>query len=93
MEKELGLTKRRQSLTIQQKLNETHENIEAGKKKSADMQEARRRKENEEADKIAQHELSSLATTLMVKHGLEWYQALEAAKREIESRSLIEDER
>ena len=85
MEKQLGITKKKQKLTVNQRLKETRKNIEAGRKKDGEMKEARRRQENEAADKAAAHRVSSLAVTLLVKHGLSWYEALKAAKLQIEA--------
>ena len=49
------------------------------------MKEERRRQEQEAEDKKAQMEVSSLATTIMIRDGLSWHEALEAAKKEIEA--------
>ncbi len=91
MEKQLGLTKRRQNLSITQKIKENEENILVGRRKNQEMIEERRRQENEAADKAAAMEVSSLATTLMVQHKLSWHQALEAAKLEIAAREPEEE--
>ena len=84
MEKQLGITKKHQSLTTAQKIQETSQNVKAGRRKNEEMAETRKKQENEENDKIISAKISSLATTIMIRDDVEWYQALESAKVEIE---------
>lgn len=84
LEKKIGVIKYRQKMNFKEKMEEIRKNIQSGKERESEMKESIRRQLNEESDKKAAMELSSLATTLMIKNNLSWHEALEAAKSEIE---------
>ena len=92
LEKDLGITKHKQRMNLTQRLKSISDGVEAGKERSTEAKENRRRQENEEADKVASAQISSLSTTLMIRDGLSWHEATEAAKREIEEKHVQETE-
>jgi len=83
IEKDLGIIKFKQKLNYKEKLKSIHEGISSGKNKIIEAKEKRKRVENENSDKLASTEMSSLATTLMLRDNLSWHEATEAAKKEI----------
>lgn len=88
IEKDLGLIKHKQSLSVEKRLKYLQDGVETGKSRDAEAQANRKKQENEADDQRAAQEIASLATTLMIRDGLSWYEAVEAAKREIELRNL-----
>jgi hypothetical protein len=82
----------RQKMTMAERLKNLQSNIKTGKEREAEQAEARKRKENEEADRQAAMELKSLATSIMIRDGSSWYESIEAAKREIQSVAAKEEE-
>ena len=92
LEKDLGIIKHKQKMNLGDRLKSIQNGVEAGKERNTTAKENRKRQENEEADKQAGADISSLATTLMIRDGLSWHEALEAAKREVEKRNVQETE-
>ena len=90
LEKDLGITKHRQQMTMKDRLKNLQQNIQAGRERNTQAEENRRLQENSAADAAQDQEISSLATSIMIKEGLSWYESLESAKREIESRYVKE---
>lgn len=92
LEKDLGITKHKQKMNLTQRLKSIRDGVEAGRERSIEARENRKRQENEEADKLASAEISSLSTTLMIRDGLSWHEATEAAKREVAEKHIHETE-
>ena len=92
LEKDLGITKHKQRMNYSQRIKSIQDGAESGKERSTEAKENRRRQENEEADKVASAEISSLSTTLMIRDGLSWHEATEAAKREVAEKHIHETE-
>ena len=85
VEKKLGLLKHKNSLSPSKRIKYIQDNFKGGKNRENEMKEERKRQENEEKDRQTSADIASLATTLMIKNGLSWIEALEAAKKELES--------
>jgi len=89
MEKKLGITKHRNSLPLNRRMEMVRENIIAGKEKQLEMQEVRRLQEEGVKEEVNNSRLASIATELMISKDLSYIDALEEAKevykREVEA--------
>jgi hypothetical protein len=84
IEKRLGITEHRKSMTFNKRIESIRQNIIEGKKKQNGMKENQRVQENKENDQAESNQIASLATELMVKNGLSYIEALEEAKKSLE---------
>ena len=79
-EKNLGITKYKQSMTIQQRLKSLKENIEHGKLRSSEMKNKVDKQKQNIDENVVSNEIASIATTLTITENLSWYEAMEKAK-------------
>jgi hypothetical protein len=84
IEKRLGITEHRKSMTFNKRIESIRQNIIEGKNKQNGMKENQRVQENKENDQAESNQIASLATELMVKNGLSYIEALEEAKKSLE---------
>lgn len=91
MEKQLGLTKYKRSLSFNERIKQLSNSIAQGNEKQAAMKETVRRQEDAQSDADASNEIASLATTLVVRDGLSYAEALLKA-REIYSVKKSEED-
>lgn len=80
MEKQLGMNKHKKNMTREERFENMRQNIESGRKIQEEMKEVRRRQEQGNIDKEASQRISSIATDLMVNHGIPYVEAQEKAK-------------
>lgn len=92
IEKDLGIQAHKRKMTYKERIKSIQQGVQAGKERSIDAQENRKRQENAGRDAQISQETSSLATTIMIRDGLSWHEANEAAKREIAERYTGEEE-
>lgn len=90
MEKDLGILKYKNSLPKKQRFARMRENIIEGKKKQEGMKEIRRLQEQKQKEQTTSDQLSFLATSIMLKEGISYAEAIEKAKKEIENLSKKE---
>jgi hypothetical protein len=84
LEKKLGITKHRKSMTFDKRIESIRQNIIEGKKKQDGMKENQRVQENKDKDQAESNQIASLATELMIKNGISYIEALEEAKKSLE---------
>ena len=83
MEKRLGITKHKQKMGLADRMKSIQSNIKDGRKKEQEMKESIKRKQNESKEKQMESDIASLATTIAVRDGINWFDAMEQAKREV----------
>ncbi len=80
LEKRLGILKHVKTLSRKEKFERMRHNIIEGNQKQREMNETVRVAEQESQDKVDNNAIASLATTIMIKEGLSYIQALEKAR-------------
>lgn len=80
MEKKLGITKYKKSLSLNKRMELIRENIIEGKKKQKEMKEVRRLQEQEKVDEVASTRIAFIATDLMINQDISYVEAQEKAK-------------
>jgi hypothetical protein len=80
-EKKLGILKYKNKLSKDKYFDRIRDNIIEGKKKEAEMSEVRRLQEEGKQEEIIKNNISSIATSLMVKEGLSYNDALVRAEK------------
>lgn len=88
MQKKLGINKTNKNVSLNEKFEKIRQNIISGKQKQFEMQENVRRQTNQSSDIELNNRISSLATTLMIQDGLEYIDALEKAKEQLNIQSI-----
>ena len=92
MEKNLGISKTKKSMTRKQKFEEMANNIEHGNDLQSKMKETRRVQGQKKLDEDSAQRISSISTDLMINHGVPYVEAVEQAKelykQELENKSL-----
>lgn len=89
MEKQLGITKQKNSMTRAERFETMRNNIEHGRELQDKMKETRRLQEQGKVDEVSANRISSIMTDLMINQGVPYVEAMEQAKeqykREVES--------
>lgn len=83
MEKKMGITKYKQSMTSKEKINRITKSSKEGKEKEKKMKETLRIQNQKDEDQKFSNEIASLATTLTISENLSYIEALEKAKKSI----------
>ena len=95
MEKKLGLTQFRKTLSRSQRWDLIRENQIQGKRKMAEMADSVRREASKEQDQVDSNRIASLTTELIIKEQLSYSdanaKAKELYKQEIEKTSLKDE--
>jgi predicted S18 family serine protease len=92
MEKVLGISKHKKSLTRTEKFEMMRQNILHGKELQNKMKESRRVQDQKKIDESSAQHISSIATDLIINKGVPYVEAVEQAKeiykQEVESKHI-----
>lgn len=80
MEKKLGITKHRKTLSFNKRMESMRENIISGKEKEEEMRETRRIQNQGKEDQVDNNRIASIATELMISKNLSYIEALGEAQ-------------
>ena len=80
IEKRLGITKHKKTLSLSERMESVSQNIELGKQKQIEMLEVRRQQEGNKSNEIDNNRIASIATELMIGKDMSYIDALEKAK-------------
>jgi len=78
MEKSMGITKYKKTLSLAKRMSRLSENVKSGKGKEQEMADTRRRQDQDSTDNSSA-EISSMATSIMIKEGVSFMEALSKA--------------
>lgn len=85
LEKQLGITKQKQSMSVKEKFNRIKENQDHGRSLHAEFLKNSEVEQQKSIDEKQSNSIESLATTIVTRDKIPYIDALAQAKSEIES--------